>query len=201
VPNINSILYSQPISIDTTTLIKAVSVQSGRVMNLVPVEQKFVYHKAISRPVVYKFPPYSSYMANGINSLTDGIRAKNAVNKFWHGFYQSNLEAVVDLGTEKTIGQISLGCLQAYKDWIFFPTRVEYEVSDDGKVFSKLGVVENDISPLVTTSTIKDFTLKMNNLVKTRFIKIIAYPLADCPVGHPGVGKSTWIFADEIMVE
>ena len=200
-PDISSSVYTQPILINATQTIKAICLLGDKVMNLMPSEQKFVYHKAISCPVVYKKPPYSGYMANGLHSLTDGIRGKNPVTQFWHGFYQTNLEAVIDLGAEKDIQQISLGCLQAYKDWIFLPSKVEFAISENGIDYTTTGMVINDISPSTTSSTIKDFTLKLSSKIKARYVKVTAYPLAACPVGHPGEGKPTWIFADELMVE
>ena len=189
-----------PISIETSQTIKAVSVQNGKVMNLVPAEQSFVMHKAIGSNVQYAIPFSKYYPADGPNSLTDGVRGKNTAGKYWHGFNRDNLIATVDLGSEKMISQVALGCLQNYRDWIFLPKSVKFEISVDGKTFVEVGNLVNDISPTVTASTIKNFTVKFS-ATNARYIRVTAVTLEACPKGHPGEGKPAWIFADEIVVE
>ncbi len=200
VPTASGNKYQGPVSIETSQTIKAVSVQNGKVMNLVPAEQSFVMHKAIGSNVQYAIPFSKYYPADGPNSLTDGVRGKNSAGKYWHGFNKDNLIATVDLGSEKSISQLALGCLQNYRDWIFLPKSVKFEISVDGKNFVEVGNLVNDISPTVTASTIKNFTLKFS-ATNVRYIRVTAVTLEGCPKGHPGEGKPAWTFADEIVVE
>ncbi len=199
-PTVSSAVYTQPIAVESTQTIRAVTVQNGKIMNLQPVEQRFVMHKAVGANVQYAFAPSRSYMADGINSLTDGVRGKSAVNKFWHGFNKNNLVATVDLGAEKNISRISLGCLQHYRDWIFLPTAVKFEVSLDGKTFTEVATVQNDVPVNTLALTIKDFkaTFAATN---ARYVRVTAFTLEACPKGHPGEGKPAWTFADELEVE
>lgn len=200
VPTVSSAVYTQPIAVESTQTIRAVTVQNGKIMNLQPVEQRFVMHKAVGANVQYAFAPSRSYIADGINSLTDGVRGKAAVNKFWHGFNKNNLVATVDLGKEKNISRISLGCLQHYRDWIFLPTAVKFEVSLDGKTFTEVATVQNDVPVNTLALTIKDFkaTFAATN---ARYVRVTAFTLEACPKGHPGEGKPAWTFADELEVE
>jgi hexosaminidase len=200
VPTVSSNIYAQPIEVKSTQTIRAVTTQNGKIMNLQPVEQRFVMHKAIGANVQYVFAPSRSYMADGINSLTDGVRGKSAVNKFWHGFSKNNLVATVDLGAEKPISQLTLGCLQHYRDWIFLPTAVKFEISIDGKNFTEVANISNDISVNTLALTIKDFTAKFASTT-ARYVRVTAFTLEACPKGHPGEGKPAWIFADELIVE
>jgi len=200
VPTASGNKYQGPISIETSQTIKAVSVQNGKVMNLVPAEQSFVMHKAIGSNVQYAIPFSKYYPADGPNSLTDGVRAKNAAGKYWHGFNKDNLIATVDLVSEKMISLVALGCLQNYRDWIFLPKSVKFEISVDGKNFVEVGNLVNDIPPTVTASTIKNFTVKFS-ATNARYIRVTAVTLEACPKGHPGEGKPAWTFADEIVVE
>jgi hexosaminidase len=193
VPTVSSAVYTQPIAVESTQTIRAVTVQNGKIMNLQPVEQRFVMHKAVGANVQYAFAPSRSYMADGMNSLTNGVRGKSAVNKFWHGFNKNNLVAAVDLGTEKNISRISLGCLQHYRDWIF-------EVSLDGKTFTEVAMVQNDVPVNTLALTIKDFTAKFA-ATNARYVRVTAFTLEACPKGHPGEGKPAWTFADELEVE
>jgi hexosaminidase len=200
VPTVSSAVYIQPIAVESTQTIRAVTVQNGKIMNLQPVEQRFVMHKAVGAYVQYAFAPSRSYMADGMNSLTDGVRGKSAVNKFWHGFNKNNLVATVDLGTEKNISRISLGCLQHYRDWIFLPTAVKFEISLDGKTFNEVATVQNEVPVNTTALTIKDFTAKFA-ATNARYVRVTAFTLEACPKGHPGEGKPAWTFADELEVE
>lgn len=139
-------------------------------------------------------------MADGPNSLTDGVRGTENVSKYWHGLDGNDLIATIDMGTETDVQKITIGCLQHYKDWIFLPQSVTYAVSDDGKNFEDLGTVQNVISPDEKGFIIKDFTLNFSSQ-KARYIRVTAKNLGVGPKGHPGEGKPVWIFADEIMVQ
>lgn len=200
VPTVSSAVYTQPIAVESTQTIRAVTMKNGKIMNLQPVEQRFVMHKAVAANVQYVHQPSRSYMADGINSLTDGVRGKAAVNKFWHGFSKNNLVATVDLGVEKNISHISLGCLQHYRDWIFLPTAVKFEISVDGKIFTEVANMQNDVSVNTRALTIKDFTAKFA-ATDVRYVRVTAFTLEACPKGHPGEGKPAWTFADELIVE
>ena len=199
-PDAGSNKYSKPIPIDSSLTLKAVVVENGKVMGIKPAEQKFVMHKAIGRNVTYTNPVSSYYLADGPNSLTDGVRGTSAVNKYWHGFHAKDLIAKIDLGEETPVQKITIGCLQHYRDWIFLPQSVTYDISNDGKNFTNIGTVQNTVSPDEKSSIIKDFTLRFP-AQKARYIRVTAKNLGICPKGHPGEGQPTWLFADEIVVQ
>lgn len=122
-PGAQSLKYTQPIRIDSSAILKAVTVLKGKVMNLKATAQTFTIHKAIGRKVVYTNPVSSYYVADGPNSLTDGVRGTLDVGKYWHGFHAKDLVATIDLEGERAIKTISIGCLQNYSDWIFYHNR------------------------------------------------------------------------------
>ena len=199
-PDANSTLYTGLVDVLSSVNIKAVTVQNGKVMPLVPSSQSFAMHKAIGAMVVYVNKNSNAYMADGPNSLVDGIRGTHAVGKFWHGFYANDLIATIDMGTVKNISSVSLGCLQHYRDWIFMPTEVIFEISADGVQYQQVGKVVNYLPATETQSTIKDFRATFNTTA-ARYVRVTAKVLQGAPRGHPGEGKPVWIFADEIMVE
>lgn len=198
-PGAGSIWYNGSVNIDSSMKIRAVVVQNGIVKSKVPSQQSFVVDKVSGLNVNYQFPPSTQYMANGINSLTDGIRGTLAVNKYWHGFAGNDMIATIELPETETIHEVSAGFLQRYSDWIFLPQWMKVEVSDDGQNFHEAGKVKNDISPEEMQPLIKDFKIDFSS-VPCRYIRVTAKNLGVCPPGHPGEGKPAWLFADEIVV-
>ena len=199
VPTKSSIKYTAPITIDSSGTLKAVTLVNGIIKSVKPMDQSFIIHKAIGGTVTYKNPISKSYQADGPNSLIDGIRGTTVANKFWHGVAGQDLIATIDLGSEKSISEITIGCLQNYHDWIFMPTSVKFEVSLDGVNFSEVKTIINTVSTDEHEAIIKDFKAAFAEQ-KAKFIRVTAKVLPTCPKGHPGEGKPTWVFADEIIV-
>ena len=196
-PTMQSLKYQRPVAIDSSLVLKAITVQYGAIKGVKPAEQSFVVHKAIGKNVDYENLVSRYYQADGPNSLTDGVKGTNAVGKFWHGISGRNLIATVDLATITAISQISLGCLQNYSDWILLPSLVKFETSTDGKTFKEVKTVDNLIPP-DQKSAIHNFVADIP-LQNVRYVRVSAKN-AILPAGHNGAGKPAWIFADEISV-
>nr|WP_255749804.1 family 20 glycosylhydrolase [Pontibacter liquoris] len=192
--------YEGPVRIDSTVTLKAVTVVNGHVKGMETAEQSFVVHKAIGRNVDYTNPISKYYQADGPNSLTDGVRGTTAVGKHWHGLNADDLIATVDLGEAKPVSSLTLGCLQNYRDWIFMPQWVKFEVSTDGKNFKEVGMVQSQVSVDEKNATIRDYATAFPKQ-QARYIRITAKNLGQNPKGHPGEGKAAWLFADEIIVK
>ncbi len=199
-PDAISSKYVNPVLVDSSITMKAATVINGKVMGVKPGEQKFVMHKAVGKNVTYNNPVSKYYLADGPNTLTDGVRGTTAVDKYWHGFDGKDLIATIDMGEETSIQKITIGCLQHYSDWIFLPQSIMYEISNDGKNFTEIGTIQNTISADEKSSVIKDFTLEFP-IQKTKYIRLSAKNLGVCPKGHPGEGQPSWLFADEIIVQ
>lgn len=197
-PTVNSMAYTQPISIDSTMIIKAITVVNGRNRSLLPSLQHFVMHKAIGEEVAYLNPVSPYYQAEGPNILTDGVRGTENIHKYWHGFSQKDLVATLEFPEATSIHSIAIGFLQKYRDWIMLPQSVTFEISEDGSNFREVAVVPND-QPANTEFAIKDFTATFP-ATKVKAIRIHAKN-GLLPEGHPGVGKPGWLFADEIIVQ
>jgi hexosaminidase len=198
-PTTDSDKYLNPILVDSSLTLKAVTARNGKVMSYAPATQTFAVHKAVGRAVEYTHPVSRYYQADGPNSLTDGVRGTSSVGKYWHGFYAKDLVSTIDLGKEQSISSIAVGCLQKYRDWIFLPKKVEFEISTDGKNFTKVSEANNDVS-VYEEFAIKNFVGQFDQQ-KARFVRITARNLGICPKGHSGEGKPAWLFADEIVVK
>ncbi|HUC80717.1 MAG TPA: family 20 glycosylhydrolase [Flavisolibacter sp.] len=199
-PTTQSVKYTAPVRIDSSLVLKAVTVVSGKVVSANPAQQSFVMHKAVGRSVNYTNPVSRYYMADGPNSLTDGVKGTLTINKYWHGFSGRDLVATIDLGEQKTVQSISLGCLQHYNDWIMLPQWVKFEVSDNGKDFREVATVNNNVSQNEKEALMKEFVASFA-AQQVRFVRVTAKVLEALPKGHSGEGKPAWLFADEIVVK
>lgn len=118
----------------------------------------------------------------------------------WQGYEQNDLDATIDLGEIGPVSKITVHFLQDHHAWIFGPTRVQYEVSEDGKTFSPAGTADfpapasaQEASILTVSKSVPD--------AKARFVRVIAKNLGTCPSWHLGRGGKSWMFVDEIIVE
>tara|TARA_B100001758_G_C18416772_1_gene620752 strand:- start:5422 stop:8283 length:2862 start_codon:yes stop_codon:yes gene_type:complete len=142
----------------------------------------------------------NQYAAAGDKTLIDHLRGgENYRTGDWQG-YRENLNVTVDLGEEKEISRISLGCMQDIKSWIFFPKKVTYFASLDGESFMPLGNVKTSFPDSLEGSFINDYTLKISK-TKARYIKLEASNYGFCPNWHLGAGGKTWLFVDEIIIK
>jgi hexosaminidase len=83
------------------------------------------------------------------------------------------------------VSEVGAGFLQDIGSWIWFPRRVEIDLSVDGKSFTRVASIVHD----TRDTTIKDYvqTITPQN---ARFVRLRA----------ANSGKNTWIFADEILI-
>lgn len=49
-----------------------------------------------------------------------------------------DFEAVIDMGAEKDISELTTGFLQDTRSWILMPLSISYEISTDNITFKKL---------------------------------------------------------------
>ena len=79
------------------------------------------------------------------------------------------------------------------------PTQVEFYISNDGKNFKRVGVVDNMIDPQLEEAVTQE--LDVRRIMKARYVKMVAKNIGVCPDWHVGAGEKAWIFCDEIIVE
>ncbi len=142
------------------------------------------------------------YANENPQTLTDGALGGSSFYANWLGFEGNDMVAVVDLGKETSIKNISVNFLQVINHLVFLPTRVEFYMSDNEIDYTKIASIENP-KPLTQKSKNNDMQI-FNAAVKdkkARFVKIHAHNMKTPPSWHHGTGLKSWIFADEIIVE
>ncbi|NQX86104.1 MAG: glycoside hydrolase family 92 protein [Flavobacteriaceae bacterium] len=144
----------------------------------------------------------NQYNAGGNQALIDGIKgAKDFRTGTWQGYFDKDVIATVDLGSQKPITQVSISFLRDQRSWIFLPKAVEILGSNNGITFQSLGKQTLDTSTNTEEVSIKTLDFKQTK-TKYRYIKLIAKKLGQLPewhLGHKHDGRS-WIFVDEISM-
>jgi hypothetical protein len=184
----------------------------NRAINLSVYSEKEGVKSATIITTFYKIDPNISitldsdyanqYNAGGNDALIDGIvGARDFRTGTWQGYFDTDLIATVDLGSEKTIKTISVNFLRDQRSWIFYPTQVECFVSHDGKNFKSIGTYKFENITPTDEVDIKKVEFKQPN-TNYRYVKIIAKKLGALPEWHLGFehdGRS-WLFVDEITI-
>ena len=146
----------------------------------------------------------NQYNAGGDNALIDGVvGAEDFRTGTWQGYFDSDLIAVVDLGSKKNIQEVSIGFLQDQRSWIFYPTAVRCFVSNDGINFQAYPNGSKRIKPSIQTEDVTIKRVPFDGVGSYRYIKIVAKKLGVLPKWHLGYkhdGRS-WLFVDEIQIK
>ena len=199
-PSIGSTKYEKPFVVTTSMTVKAIMALHNKVMSSKPEVQSFTFNKATGKTVNYNNANSRYYPANGANTLTDGFRGTKDIGKLWHAFNGGDMVATIDLGTPVVATSVSLGCIQNWGQWVFFPQWVKFEVSVDGINFEEIKVVTNTIPADLRDTQIKEFTAQFT-AQKIKAVRVTAKNLGECPPGSPGEKQAAWLFVDEISVD
>jgi len=200
IPTKKSKKYIGQIKITENVTIKAIAVRDGFPESKIMVAE--INKIPEGRKISIKYPYANQYSAGGDMALIDMIKGgENFKTGTWQGYEGVDLYATVELKEKQSLNEISAGFLQDMAAWIFFPSKVEFWISEDGKNFSLAETVVNN-TPLNEKGTIvkKFFTKKVKGK-KAKFIRVIATNIKVCPPWHLGAGGKAWIFADEITIK
>jgi len=193
--------YTQPFSISEESILKTYA-QIREIKSNILTTQFYKIDPNLSITLETEYA--NQYNGGGNNALIDGIRgARDFRTGAWQGYQDTNVVAIIDLGSEKSIENISVNFLQDQRSWIFYPTEVQCFVSNNPTNFSKSLPTQNIAAEIPSEETeLKtiQFNLKGNS---ARYVKIVAKNLGDLPTWHLGApfkGKA-WIFVDEIEIK
>ncbi|MBI4811599.1 MAG: hypothetical protein HY800_09225 [Ignavibacteriales bacterium] len=155
---------------------------------------------AFGKPVILNTRHSEKYPVGGGVALTNGLHGPNDYHCNWLGFEGEHMEAVVDFGRVQNISRIKTNFLQQYYAWIWLPLKVDFSISQDGKNFTHVLSIQNDVPDTVGGVFTNEFIAE--DIHKSaRYIKVFAKSRLKCPDWHIGAGGKAWIFIDEIVVE
>ncbi len=198
-PGKGSIVYDQPVKVNSSAIIKAISVKEGYVDS--QVSKINILQSSTYKGIEYDSPYSTKYDALGDLSLGDGIFGeKENYHENWLGFEGVDFIVTFDLGYETAVSQVSVNFLQSIRSWIFFPEYLEVSSSLDGVYFSPLASLK---IPKVQAADETEAHLFELTLPKTRahYIRIYAKNIGVCPEWHTGAGGKAWLFVDEVIIK
>nr|WP_321234428.1 GH92 family glycosyl hydrolase [uncultured Psychroserpens sp.] len=194
------ITYNEPFKISEPTKLNVYSEKNG--IKSATIETTF-YKIDPNLSIKLETEYANQYNAGGNDALIDGILGTQDFRTgTWQGYWNEDVIAIVDLGSEKWIETISVNFLQDQRSWIFYPTEVEYLISKDGKNYTTFAKAIIDATIPSDHSEIKEIGYHLK-AKKCRYVKVIAKKLGELPewhLGYPHDGRS-WIFVDEISIK
>ena len=144
----------------------------------------------------------NQYNAGGNNALIDGILGTEDFRTgTWQGYFDTDLEAIVELGKIKMIDNLQISFLKDQRSWIFLPKEIQIYTSIDGKKYAN-HITWQFPNPK-NEEKVAIEKLAISKLGKARFVKIIAKKIGKLPEWHLGFqddGRS-WLFVDEIQIK
>jgi hexosaminidase len=193
-------IYSAPIRIDSSVVIKAAIFVDGELKEKIS-RKEIIYHKCIGGQGHLKVDPDRKYFANGAASLTDGLKGSNNFRDgYWLGFQGEDMDFELELTQPVAINSISCSFYQQTSAWIFMPKQLIFEVLDDnGNILASVvkypQTQEKDGGPVI-----EKINAEFEN-IKGSLIRVKAENIHQLPKWHESSGYEAWIFVDEIIVE
>jgi len=198
-PDVGSAIYKEPLTLTDDTDFKAIAIKEGWYPSEIQ-SKKFskVGYEVSNFTIVNK--PHKNYP--GASKLFDRIEGGLQVKSGkWTGYNGEDLDVTIDLGAVSKVDRITVSCLEAVNQWVFFPSKVEVLASNEENAnFTKVGeqtiVREKDI----TDDSIKRYVIDIPN-TKRRYFKVVVTNFGKLPKWHPAAGNPSWLFVDEILVK
>ncbi|MBK9108957.1 MAG: beta-N-acetylhexosaminidase [Saprospiraceae bacterium] len=163
-----------------------------------PLRIVFNDHLAVAKPMVLNEMPAERYFSGGLQCLLNGIDAPS--NKFggpeWVGMEGKDFTAIIDLEKNRTIKAVQFQFFHDPGSWIYRPSNIEIQTSEDGKEFSES--IKYQISE--TQSKYIQAEVPMH-AISTKFIKVSIKNHGKIKDNYPGAGKNAWLFVGEIQVK
>jgi len=145
--------------------------------------------------------PDKNYAANGSKSLIDMRRGTTDFRDGkWLGYQGTNVEIILDLGTQKAVNRLTVSTLEDTNSYIFFPTGLEIFVSKNGQNFKQVATKNFATTKESLPSELKLLSVNFSE-INAQLIKVKIKSQLKNPAWHSTPGAPSWFFVDEILVE
>jgi predicted alpha-1,2-mannosidase len=191
-------IYNEPLRLNATTTLRFVAIEGGRTSPTVTARFDAIEH---DWTVKVSSVPNSQYTAGGPDALIDGRRGPlDWRTGAWQGYQAQDVIATLDLGKPTSVMQAGASFLQDMRSWIWMPTELVVEVSEDGRSFTEAGRISHSVPPDVEGVFVRDFEIPLDGR-PIRALRYRAINYGTIPKWHPGAGGEAFIFVDELIVQ
>lgn len=196
VPNKNSKEYIYPLPINENIIVKSQVFQNEiAIGNVLTDSINICKNKAFGKRVIYKTKYTEKYNSGGDYGLVDQLcGSKEFDDRKWQGWFDSEVEFMIDLGEETGINELKFALLVDRQNQILLPREIRIFTSNNSDKFELLTefrfkeTISNEIK-------IESFNKQFNNL-KSRYLKVIIDNSSNLRTAEKG-----WTFIDEFIVQ
>ena len=198
-PIATSTIYQVPVFMDHSGTLKARVIDGNEVG---PVFEKQLYvHDGFVEKVSFEEPYSPQYAGSGPVTLVDHQSgSENFRDGQWLGFVGKDLNATLELGSMTSLKSLNISFLESQTSWIFYPTEVKVEASEDGKHYTTIGKVNWPLEQDEADVQIKTASFQFPDM-PVKFIRVLAKNVGKNPEWHVSPGAPCWLFVDEIGIE
>jgi hexosaminidase len=190
--------YLAPIEVDQTAFIELEVERRGKIYPKI-IEYGLADHIGIGKDFSLNHEYSHWYTGGGDTALFDGILGTmDFRDGHWQALQGGNIDCVIDLGKVQKISELSSRFYLYNNAWIFLPTHVEFQISDDGESWTSVADLSHDIPLEEKQQMIRTFEVEVE--VETRYVRLIAHNLGVNPDWHDSPGQASWVFCDEFVV-
>lgn len=197
VPTTRSIPYKGPVSLEQSSVVKAVAFINDQPMGNV-YTLPFRMHKASGKPYILSRQP-EKYTGSEKYALTNGLIGAMKTWNNWVGLVNHDIDPIIDFGVKTSFKKVSLQYVNGRNSWIYPPTGVLLFVSDDGKTFQQIAQRSINTDKIDGTK-VEQVTIDLPE-TKTRYLKVVVKTFGVIPEDEEGAGNGAWLFVDEVVVE
>lgn len=193
-PTSTSLLYTDPLEIGNTQVIKSATFCDGKQLGqtlVLPIG----WNKATAKPVLNG--------GENLKLLVNGVRGSQKQSDFeWCSFESNdNISFTIDLQKQEEIHTFTLGCITNSGMSIHKPALIQVAVSNDNKSFREVARLSYTADEIFQNGTyIDDCALNLKG-VKARYVRVTAKGAGLNPSDHLRPGVESRVCFDEVIVE
>lgn len=199
-PTPQSPLYANPISIGTTTTVKARAFAKDMPPSFTST-RRFNYDYIVK--TTFSRRPNTPYNVGTDTLLFDGIRGTaDDFSRGWVGFAGGEVATTIQLARPIDVESIVIRYAHAPETWAFAPQKVAVVLSQDGEHYTDTVRAEVGFDPSSSDesgSRVVELHIAIDR-PQVGYMKILPSTLATIPAWHRGKGLKPWLLMDELEV-
>lgn len=198
--SLRSPVYKSPVTISSTTQVKARAFKKGWISSGT-VNRQFFGSGGKPDSIRLATAPDPSYKGNGGATLIDEIKGDgNFRSGKWLGYMHNNMEVWVEFKEPKSIKNLSVSTLVSIGSYIMPPAEIQVWRAEAAGTLSMVAR-QQPVQPSKDTAQYEKIHSIPLEEKKFKRLKLVIKPVATLPKWHPGKGAPGWVFVDELFFE